>query len=112
VLFGSLARGDRKPQDVDIAVAGRGLLDRLKLTNDLIQALHYQHIDLCDLTIANPVLLMLIAREGIPLYEQTPGEFDRFCSLAMRRFADTKKFRDVERARIRDFLERRASPTP
>ena len=38
------------------------------------------------------------------LYEATPGELARFVSLASRRYADTRKFREVERQEIQDFL--------
>jgi predicted nucleotidyltransferase len=106
VLFGSHARGERTPRDVDLAIRGSGPLDTLALTNELIRELGYQPVDLCDLLTADALLQALVARDGVPLYEETAGEFDRFSSLAARRFADTRKFRDAERARIRDFLER------
>lgn len=36
---------------------------------------------------------MLVARDGVPLYEADPAAFARFASLALRRYADTRKFR-------------------
>lgn len=46
------------------------------------------------------------AREGIPLYESEEGEFARFASLAVRRYADTRKFRAMQRREIQDFIDR------
>ena len=46
------------------------------------------------------------ARDGVPLYEATAGELAEFVSLAIRRFADTRKFREAERAVIRDVVAR------
>jgi hypothetical protein len=44
------------------------------------------------------------------LYEGSEGEFTRFASLAVRRFADTRKFRVTEREEIRDFVARGPKP--
>ena len=111
VLFGSVARRDPNPLDVDIAVlpARKERLDSVSLTNRLIQALSVQEIDVSDLTHAEPVLMMLVARDGIPLYEATPGEFTRFVSLAARRFADTRKFRVAEHQYIQDYVTERGT---
>ncbi len=79
---------------------GRGGRDRL------IRALGVQSVDVSDLSRAEPLLLMLVAREGVPLYEENPGDFACFVSLAARRFADTRKFREMERREIHDFLAR------
>ncbi len=107
VLFGSAARSDVSvPEDLDLGVLAEGGLDLVALTNRFIQLLGTQHIDVADLRRADPLLLMLVARDGIPLFEQPPGEFARFASLAVRRYADTRKFRAAEREEIRDFVAR------
>jgi predicted nucleotidyltransferase len=106
VLFGSLARGEQHPRDVDIALLGDGGLDLVDLTNRLTPVLRTQHVDLADLRGADPLLMALVARDGVALFEATPGEFDRFASLAARRFADTAKFREAERLYIADFIQR------
>ncbi len=67
-------------------------------TNTLTRQLGTQAVDVTDLRRADPVLLALVARDGVPLYEAEPGEFSRFVSVAMRRFADTRKFRDAQQA--------------
>ena len=108
VLFGSAARADTPaPRDVDIGVRGPTLVDALALTNAFIASLQVQAIDLVDLRRADPVLLMLAARDGVALFEREPSSFAAFVSLAARRFADTKKFRDAEEAYIEDFLASR-----
>lgn len=107
VLFGSAARGQGAAEDLDLAVRGGKALDLVALTNRLTTMLSTQDVDVADLRIADPVLLLSVAEEGVPLYEAEPGTFARFQSLAARRFFDTRKFRDMERLEIRDFLERR-----
>lgn len=106
VLFGSAATGARaEPEDLDIAVrAGRGVVDVVGLTNRLIELLGRQEIDLVDLRCADPLVLMLVARDGMVLCEREPGTFAQFVSLAARRYADTRKFREAEREEIRDFV--------
>jgi predicted nucleotidyltransferase len=105
ILFGSAA-GGHAPEDLDIGVLGDALLDAVDVTNRFIRALGLQAVDVADLRRADPLLLMLAARDGIPLYERSPGEFARFASLAARRYADTRKFRDAERSGLRDFIAR------
>jgi predicted nucleotidyltransferase len=107
VLFGSAARsGSREPEDLDLAVLSGRPLDPIELTNVFIAALGLQQVDVVDLRRADPLLMMLVAREGVPVYEETPGEFARFASLAVRRYADTRKFREMERRDVRDRVAR------
>src|SRR3989338_3567644 len=106
VLFGSAARGDRVPEDLDLGVLADGPLDAVAVTAHFIRLLAVQQVDVTDLARAEPLLLMLVAQEGVPLYQRTPAAFTGFVSLAMRRYADTAKFREAERAEIREFLER------
>lgn len=107
VLFGSGARGEHVPRDLDIAVRGDRPLDVIGLTNRLTVELGRQDVDLVDLRVADPVVLMKVAEEGIVLYEAEPGTFGRFQSLAARRYFDTRKFREAEREEIREFVRRR-----
>lgn len=105
VLFGSAADPSREaPADIDLALKGDGLLNLVDLTNRFIQETGIQEIDLVDLTRADPLLLAVVARDGLPLYEAEPGVFARFASLAARRFADTRKFRDAEANEVTDFI--------
>jgi predicted nucleotidyltransferase len=104
VLFGSAARGDPHPGDWDLAILGEAPLDEVAVANSFIQMLRVQAVDVCDLRRTDPLLMMLVVRDGIPLYERSAGEFARFASLAARRYADTRKFRQVERREIQDIL--------
>jgi predicted nucleotidyltransferase len=95
VLFGSTARGETTARDLDVGLLGDAPLDAVAVTNALTRQLGTQAVDVADLRRADPVLLALVARDGEALYEREPGEFSRFVSVAMRRFADTRKFRDA-----------------
>lgn len=106
LLFGSAARGEVGAEDLDLGVLGTGPVDAVALTNQLVRRLGVQQVDVTDLRRADPVLLAQAARDGVPLYEGSPGEFARFASLAVRRFADTRKFRVSEREAIRDYVAR------
>jgi predicted nucleotidyltransferase len=117
VLFGSAARGPerglplppRAAEDLDLGVLHDAAPDLVDLTNRFIRALRLQAVDVTDLRRADPLLLMLAARDGVPLYEREPGEFTRFVSLSARRYADTRKFRVSERDEVRDFITRSAT---
>lgn len=113
VLFGSAARAGSAarpasadpPGDLDLAVLAAEPLDPVALTNAFIRSLGVQDVDLVDLSRADPLLMELAARDGIPLFEAEPGAFARFASLAARRYADTRKFREMEKKEIREWLE-------
>ncbi len=108
VLFGSAAReGTGRPEDIDLGVLGTAPLDAIELTSRFTRALGTQGVDVTDLRTADPLLLMLAARDGVPLYQADPAAFARFASLAVRRYADTRKFRRMEKEQLGDLLERR-----
>lgn len=112
VLFGSVARQEAGAKDLDIGVLGGGAgpLDAIAITTRLTRLLGVQGVDVTDLGRADPLLLAQAARDGVPLYEGSAGEFARFASLAIRRFADTRKFRVSEREAIRDYVAREPKP--
>ena len=86
---------------------GAAAIDTVQLTNRLTVLLGRQDVDVVDLRTADPVLLMRVAGEGRALFESTPARFNAFYSLAARRFADTKKFRDAERDWIEEVVSRK-----
>ena len=86
-------------------------VDQLAVTNRPIELLGAQAVDLVDLRVSDALLLALVARDGVALFEREAGSLARFRSLAARRFADTPKFRDAEREEIRQFVRRRARRT-
>ena len=101
VLFGSTARQEPDPRDLDLGVLGSEALDAVAITNAFIRALGTQSVDVADLRRADPVLLALAARDGKALYETESGLFANFVSVAARRFADTRKFRDAQAQALR-----------
>lgn len=62
-------------------------------------------IDVVDLNTCAPAVAYHVARDGYALYEQPKGEFQRFQRRAWKRYADTKKFRDLRRRTIALRLE-------
>lgn len=107
LLFGSAARGDgREGGDLDLGVIGGNAdpVDATALTNAFTRELGVQAIDVVDLRRADPLLLQLAARDGRSLFEGSAGEHARFCSLAARRYADTRKFRAMERRELEEWL--------
>jgi predicted nucleotidyltransferase len=107
VLFGSTAREEPEPRDLDLGMLGSDTLDVVAITNALIRALGTQSVDVTDLRRADPILLALAARDGKPLFETEPGLFADFVSVAARRFADTRKFRDARADVLRAAIGRR-----
>ncbi|MCI0433394.1 MAG: nucleotidyltransferase domain-containing protein [Gemmatimonadetes bacterium] len=111
VVFGSAAREEAVPGDLDLGIKGDSSLDMLAATNTWVAALGFQHVDLCDLRRADPLVAMVVAQSGVPLYEASPGEFDRFVSLAVRRYGDTEKLREQQRLQMLERVERIRSGT-
>lgn len=101
VLFGSAARGTPHPEDLDLGILADGLVDTVAAANRFIEALHTQHVDIVDLRAADPLLAAAVARDAKVLFESRPGEYARFVSLAYRRYADTRAFRELEHQALR-----------
>ena len=105
VLFGSMATGKiTKWSDIDLGFLFDEPVDIVGLTNRVITLLHSDKVDVVDLRRASPLLKFSAAKYGKALYERSPGLFNQFCSLAMRRFADTKKIRVAQERVVEDFL--------
>lgn len=115
ILFGSQARDTiiREESDVDIAV----WLDNGKPEEEIedaifsafINLLKRERIDLVILNYANPLLQFEIASKGIVLYEKGEGEFNRFQVFAMKRNDDGKKFYDLNKVYLENFLRGKRS---
>jgi predicted nucleotidyltransferase len=110
VLFGSAARGQTGPRsDIDLAVLYDGRIDPVELTNRITQLLKTDAADVVDLRAASPLLQMAALRDGVVLYERSPGTFLTAYSLAFRRYVDTRKLREAQAAAIRSYLARQES---
>lgn len=108
ILFGSAAAGRmHKKSDIDLAFLHDAPVDVLELTNRVIRLLRTDNVDVVDLNRASPLLKFMAAKHGTLLYEKTEGMFNRFYSLAFRRYIDTRKLRDAQTAVIKQFLKTR-----
>ena len=106
LLFGSAASGKtHKESDIDLAFLYDEPVGILGLTNQVIRLLHTDHVDVVDLHRASPLLRISASKQGILLYERSPGLFHAFYSLAFRRYIDTKKLRKGREESIKSFLE-------
>lgn len=122
VLFGSAARdGFATARDVDLAVTGdaeRGMPAggwswgrEATLYAAFAQRLGVV-VDLVEADRASEVLQAHVARDGVPLYERTPGAFARFQETANRRFEETQEQRDAEWEETKRGIRALLPPTP
>lgn len=111
LLFGSSATGRLHARsDIDMAFLFEKPVDILGLTNRVIRLLRTNNVDVVDLSHASPLLKFSAAREGSLVYERSPGFFSEFCSLAFRRYVDTRKLREARQIEISRFLADRGLP--
>lgn len=124
ILFGSRARGDHTPtSDWDIAYlsdpisekeatwfSGSDLLLTLsehgQIPSDSRAERLHQRIDLIDLSSCSDILAHFVAQDGQPIYEREPGEFEHFRQRSLKAAAELKQFRQTERERVLQALER------
>lgn len=96
-VFGSAARGESKPRDLDIAVLhrpGRGV-EYLGLITDLQRAAGGD-IDLAVLDGAGPVLRERALVGVVPLYEYRAGDWARAATAAVLERMDTAWMRRLD----------------
>lgn len=108
LLFGSVATGGTHSRsDVDLAFFFDKPADVLALTNSVVRLLGTDNVDVIDLHRASPLLKFSAAKHGKVLYENPPGVFPSFYSLAFRMYDDTRKLREAKARTIRTFLDSR-----
>lgn len=91
VMHGSRARGDaHEASDWDFAYLAEQGFDELGLRAALTSTLGTDAVDVADLERAGAVLRYAVARDGRPLLEQAPGEFERFSLAAIRFWLDVE----------------------
>ncbi|MBI3812688.1 MAG: nucleotidyltransferase domain-containing protein [Nitrospirae bacterium] len=108
VIFGSVVSGKvHRSSDLDLAILADEPLDTVQITSELIRLLHINNIDVVDLRRANPLLAREVVRQGTVLHERDSGTYARFVSLAVRRYADTRKLREAHKQVVNQFLQTR-----
>ena len=89
VLHGSRARGDAHAgSDWDFAYEADTTLDADGLLASLADLLKADRIDLVDLDRAGALLRHRVARDGVVLFERSPGRFQRFWLDAVHAWCD------------------------
>lgn len=90
-VFGSTARGESHPRDLDIAIlTSRGARpDMLGLIDDLVDVVGTEEIDVVNLAAAGPLLRERALVGAIVLYEESPGIWARASIAAAMERMDT-----------------------
>lgn len=89
VLHGSRGRGDEHAgSDWDFAYEADATFDPDGLLASLADPLKADRIDLADLGLAGALLRHRVARDGVLIFEQTPGRFERFRLDAIQTWCD------------------------
>jgi predicted nucleotidyltransferase len=113
VLFGSVAAdAARTDSDIDIAVkfvgGDPGLLRTLEVQEEISGLFRGRKIDLSVLNRADPLFMKKIAERCEILYAE-PGEAGAFLLMAFKRYQDHRKYLDMERDFVADYVKRIAS---
>lgn len=100
-LFGSAARPDGEPRDVDVAVSTRSgrlrpPLDGIALLQALFEMTGFEGFDVLDLDRAGVVAREQALVYGFPLYERVDGTYARLQMAAMGEWMDTDWMRRQE----------------
>jgi predicted nucleotidyltransferase len=113
ILFGSRARGEDKPDsDWDLAISydetnrqtgikeiSNDYLTYLSILSELFE-INRDLIDLIELDRCSPLMKYQVARDGKLIYEKNTGDFLKFRVRAWKEYADTAKFRKIQKDSI------------
>jgi predicted nucleotidyltransferase len=89
LLHGSRARNEAHAHsDWDFAYEADATFDADALLAALADTLHADRIDLVDLDRAGALFRHRVARDGVVVFERTPGRFDRFWLNAVDTWCD------------------------
>lgn len=109
ILFGSRARGNtHSKSDWDFAILSGESLNYLEIYGILadIFKISDDKIDLVNFKNSSPLLDYHIAKDGKVIYEHQPEEFIKFQMKACKIYADTVKFRELQKQNIKVWLEK------
>jgi predicted nucleotidyltransferase len=100
ILHGSYATGNAASKsDIDIGILGQEKFDsnnKIDILDDFSEVFG-DKFDPVFLNGAEPLISYQAAIHGKPLYEATRGVFQCFRLLAVAKYMDSKKFRDMEK---------------
>ncbi|TRT90339.1 MAG: nucleotidyltransferase domain-containing protein [Microcystis aeruginosa Ma_AC_P_19900807_S299] len=113
ILFGSRACGEHKPDsDWDLAISydetnrqtgikeiSNDYLTYLSILSELFE-INRDLIDLIELDRCSPLMKYQVARDGKLIYEKNTGDFLKFRVRAWKEYADTAKFRKIQKDSI------------
>ena len=113
ILFGSRARGEHRPDsDWDLAISydetnrqthikeiSNDYLTSLSILSELFE-INRDLIDLIELDRCSPLMKYQVARDGKLIYEKNTGDFLKFRVRAWKEYADTAKFRKIQKDSI------------
>lgn len=113
ILFGSRARGEHRPDsDWDLAIShdetnrqthikeiSNDYLTSLSILSELFE-INRDLIDLIELDRCSPLMKYQVARDGKLIYEKNTGDFLKFRVCAWKEYADTAKFRKIQKDSI------------
>ena len=113
ILFGSRARGEHKPDsDWDLGISydeanrqthikeiSNDYLTSLSILSELFE-INRDLIDLIELDRCSPLTKYQVARDGKLIYEKNTGDFLKFRVRAWKEYADTAKFRKIQKDSI------------
>lgn len=102
VAFGSAARAEPSPADLDLAYAAAAgeRVDVLAFLDALVDLTGTDRIDLLDLDRAGVVAAARATSPCVPLFEDTDGRFAAVQLRAALRFADTRWLREAQLAAL------------
>ena len=119
VLFGSQATGETHAEsDWDFAVLYDETLKQEHLKQDILKELEIplilgeifhlnrDKIDVVNLNHCSPLLSYQVAKNGQLIYELSLGQFTKFRIQAWKKYADTAKFRKIEKESINLWLQK------
>lgn len=112
IIFGSYNSDNfNKDSDIDLAVKvnlpDKISKNRIKLLDKISSIFDHRDIDLILLNYAEPLIKYKIACEGSLIYEKKKGLFQKFQIRAMSEHNDARKFYELDKKSINDFLEGR-----